>query len=75
MLNLMTLKVGDRLKLEGGVIGEVIENMDDGQWVRVRYLDVKDMPEQIGNEELAHATDILAVLDPDGPLGALTPKR
>lgn len=67
MLNLMTLAVGDRLKLQGGVVAEVIENMEDGQWVRVRYLDVKDNPDQIGGEELAHATDILSVLDKESP--------
>ena len=63
MLNLLTLSIGRRLKLQGGVVAEIIENMNDGEWLCVRSLEVKDKPEQVGSEELAHATDILAVLD------------
>ena len=64
MLNLMDLTVGSRLKLVGSVTAELIENMNDGQWVRVRYLTVADKPEQVGAEELAHSQDILAVIEP-----------
>jgi len=64
MINLLTVAVGTHLKLAGGVVAEVVENMDDGQWLRVRYLTVEGHPEQEGAEDLAHAGDVLAVVAP-----------
>lgn len=63
MINLMTLAVGTRLKLIGDVVAEVTENVQDGQWVKVRILSVAGNPAHEGAEELAHAQDILCVLD------------
>ncbi len=40
MINVLTLRPGDRLELEDGTIAEVLENMEDGMWVQVRYLQV-----------------------------------
>ena len=36
MINVLTLKAGDRLELEDGTLAEVVENMEDGMWVQVR---------------------------------------
>ena len=62
MINLVDLADGTRLKLAGGIIAEVIENMGDGQWVQVRYLEVPGKPDDVGAEELCHSQDIVAVL-------------
>jgi hypothetical protein len=36
----MTIKVGERLQLQERVIAEVLENMEDGMWLQVRFLEV-----------------------------------
>jgi hypothetical protein len=68
MINVMTIKVGERLQLQEGVVAEVLENMEDGMWLQVRFLEVPGSPAEVGAIELAHAQDIVRVLDsPEGP--------
>ncbi len=62
MINLVDLPLGTRLLVAGGITAEVIENMEDGQWVQVRYLDVPGDPSAVGTEELCHSQDILEVV-------------
>ena len=62
MIDVMTVKVGTRLKLMEGVVAEVTENMEDGQWLQVRYLEAPGRPEDIGLVELCHAQDVIKVL-------------
>jgi hypothetical protein len=47
--------VGRKLLIAGGLTAEVIENLGDGEWLRVRILSGVDA----GAEELCHATDVL----------------
>jgi hypothetical protein len=63
MINVLTLKAGDRLELEDRTIAEVVENMEDGMWVQVRYLQVPRNPAEVGAIELAHAEDIVKILN------------
>jgi hypothetical protein len=63
MIDILTLKAGDRLKLEDGTIAEIVENMEDGMWVQVRYLEVPRNPTEVGAIELCHAQDIVKILD------------
>ena len=63
MINVMTIKVGERLQLQEGVIAEVLENMEDGMWLQVRFMEVPGRPAEVGTIELAHAQDIVRVLD------------
>ena len=60
MINVISMEAGTRLKLNSGMSAEVIENIGDGQWLSVRYLDGPDM-EIVGVEELVHASDIVAI--------------
>jgi hypothetical protein len=62
MIDVMAIKVGTRLKLLEGVVAEVTENMEDGQWLQVRYLEAPGRPEDIGLVELCHAQDVIKVL-------------
>ena len=62
MIDVMTVKVGTRLKLMEGVVAEVTENMEDGQWLQVRYLEAPGRPEDVGLVELCHAQDVIKVL-------------
>lgn len=60
MIDVMPIADGTRLKLASGATAEVVENMNDGQWLMVRYLEASD-PSIVGVEELVHASDIVAV--------------
>lgn len=62
MIDLMTLKPGDRLQLTKGIVAEVTENMDDGMWVEVRLIEAPDRPNEVGAVELCHAQDIVKLL-------------
>ncbi len=63
MLDLTPLAPGARLRIAGGLIAEVVQNMGDGEWVRVRLLAADGAPAAAdAAEELCHATDILDLL-------------
>ena len=62
MIDVMTIKVGDRLFLREGIHAEVLENMEDGMWLRVTYPAVPNNPSEVGAIELCHAQDILKVM-------------
>jgi len=62
MIDLMTLKPGDRPQLVKGIVAEVTENMGDGMWVEVRLIEAPERPVEIGAVELCHAQDIVKVL-------------
>jgi hypothetical protein len=62
MINLIDLAVGARVRLVGTITAEVIENMGDGQWVMVRYLEAPGDPSSVGTEELCHSQDIVTVV-------------
>ena len=63
MIDLMSLKPGDRLQLHKGIVAEVTENMGDGQWVEIRLIEVPERPADVGAVELCHAQDIVKILD------------
>jgi hypothetical protein len=67
MIDVLTIKPGTRLQLHEGIVAEVLENMEDGMWLQVRYLEFPGHPAEVGTEELCHAQDILEVLS--GPEG------
>ena len=57
MLVVNAVAIGTKLTIAGGLSAEVIENMGDGEWLRVRILSGDDS----GTEELCHATDVLDI--------------
>jgi hypothetical protein len=62
MIDVTSIKAGTRLKLGDGVVAEVMENMEDGQWLQVRYLESPGRPAEVGTVELCHAQDIIRIL-------------
>jgi hypothetical protein len=62
MIDLTAIKVGTKLRLQEGIVAEVTENMDDGQWLQVRYLESPGRPAEVGTVELCHAQDIIRIL-------------
>jgi hypothetical protein len=59
MIELSGVAVGNRLRLVGGVIAEVLEIVND-EWAKVRVIEGANG--QDGAEELCHATDIVEVV-------------
>ena len=59
---MLTLKPGDRLALRDGVVAEVVENMEDGMWVQVRYVEVPGDEAEVGSVELCHAQDVVRLV-------------
>jgi hypothetical protein len=62
MIDLLAIKLGDRLLLREGIVAEVVENMEDGMWLQVRYLEVSNTSAEVGAIELCHEQDIVKVL-------------
>lgn len=63
MINILDIKVGSKLLLRERIVAEVLENMQDGMWLQVKYLEVPNSPDEVGSIELCHAQDILEVSD------------
>ncbi len=63
MINVLDLKVGSKIQLREGVLAEVVENMEDGMWLQVKYLQVPNNPSDVGAIELCHAQDIVKLAD------------
>lgn len=61
MFDVSGLNPGTRLRIAGGIIAEIVAVVD-GEWVRVRLLEVPADEDKPGAEELCHATDIIEVL-------------
>jgi hypothetical protein len=57
MLVVTDVTVGTKLLIAGDLTAEVIENLGDGEWLLVKLLS----GDQAGDQELCHATDVLAV--------------
>jgi hypothetical protein len=62
MIDVTAIAAGTKLKLQKGVVAEVTENMEDGQWLQVRYLESPGRPAEVGTVELCHAQDIVKIL-------------
>ena len=62
MIDVMPITGGTKLKIANGALAEVVENMNDGQWLMIRYLAARDEA-LIGEEELCHASDVVAFDD------------
>ena len=58
-VNLRELQIGQRIKLTGDIIVEVLENPQDGMWVRGRYISVPGNPEAENTEDQVFAGDVL----------------
>ena len=62
MINVLELRPGDKLQLQDGGVAEVVENMEDGMWVQVRYLSSSEQGDETDPLELCHAQDIVKIL-------------
>lgn len=57
-VNLRELRPGQRVKLDGDIIVEVLENPEDGMWIRGKYITVPSAPNMEGKEDQVFAADV-----------------
>jgi hypothetical protein len=58
MMDIWNLKQGAKVRLEGAV-AEVVAETEDGQWVKIRYLQVPSNPDIEGTDDLCSADEIV----------------
>ena len=58
--NIWDLKSGDRITLDSEVTAEVVVPTEDGEWIRVKYMDAPESPEIIGTEDLRSTDEIVS---------------
>lgn len=58
-INLRELLPGERIRLSGDIIVEVINNPEDGMWVRAKYITVPSNPSVEGTEDQIFAADVI----------------
>ncbi|WP_458766313.1 hypothetical protein [Cupriavidus basilensis] len=63
MINFMELKAGQQLVLKNNAVAEVIDNIGDGIWVQVRYIDSPQDPSMVGAEELCHCEEAVRIVE------------
>ncbi|MCK9993714.1 MAG: hypothetical protein Dbin4_02234 [Alphaproteobacteria bacterium] len=61
-LDLVAIEEGQKVKLVGGEIAEVIDNPRDGMWILLRFLEAENDPSRVGGEELIFWADVLGVI-------------
>ena len=54
------LDPGDRIRLKGDILAEVVDNPRDGMWIIVRYLETPAGPVSQGDPEMIMADDVVA---------------
>lgn len=60
----MDLQPGQRLLLKNQAVAEVLENLGDGIWVQVRFIESPEDPSVVGTEELCHCEEVVRVVEP-----------
>jgi predicted DCC family thiol-disulfide oxidoreductase YuxK len=63
-VNLFELKPGQRILMKNQAVAEVVENLDDGIWVKGRFLESLGDPSIVGTEDLCYCEEVLKVLEP-----------
>ncbi len=56
------LRPGHKIRMRDGAEAEVLSQTEDGEWIRVRYLDGVDGPLFVGTEDLADKDEVEALL-------------
>jgi len=62
-VNLRELQPGQRIRLAGDIIVEVIDNPKDGMWVRGKYVSVPGNPAVESTEDNIFAGDVLEMAE------------
>jgi hypothetical protein len=57
-MDLWTLKPGHKVMTRGGAQAEVLSETEDGERIKVRYLEAEDDPSLVGTEDLVEESEI-----------------
>ncbi len=49
---------GNHVRLDGGIVAEVVAPTEDGRWIKVRYVESPDHPALVGTEDLCSGGEI-----------------
>jgi len=60
------LEPGDRIRLKGDILAEVVDNPRDGMWIIVRYLETPAGPVTGNDSEMVTADEVIARLPQSG---------
>jgi hypothetical protein len=60
LIPIRDLEPGERLRLRGDILAEVVENPRDGMWIVMRYLENAAGPIESDQIEMVLADDVLA---------------
>ena len=55
------LKPGEHIKLDQGLVAEVVAPTEDGVWIRVKYIHAPESPDIVGTEDICNTEEILSV--------------
>ena len=62
IVNLFEVEPGQKLRLHGEATAEVVSNPKNGVWLFVRYLTSPEDPDQVGEEDMVFAQDVLELV-------------
>lgn len=62
IVNLIEVEPGQKLLLYSKATAEVVSNPRDGVWLFVRYLTSPEDPDQLGEEDMVFAQDVLELV-------------
>ena len=57
-VDLWQLTPGDKILTHNGAQAEVLSETEDGETIKVRYLEFKDEPSMVGTEDFVEAGDV-----------------
>lgn len=61
-MDLWLLRPGHKVRMREGTEAEVLSETEDGEWIKIRYLDDGDDPLFSGTKDLAHRDEVEALL-------------
>lgn len=64
MLNLLTVKPGQTIRLHNGALCEVVENIGDGIWLQARVIGQAGDSAAAAEAELVHCEEIAGLEEP-----------
>ena len=62
IVNLFEVEPGQTIRLYSEATAEVVSNPRDGVWLFVRYLSSPDDPDQVGQEDMVFAQDVIELV-------------
>ena len=62
-MDLYELRRGDRVRTADGAVVEVLAETEDGQWIKVRYVEAPEDPHLVDTEDLCHVDELRELVE------------